>query len=75
MGTLRAAGLGPMSQIIGKPNANDVVEFWCDAKPVLSRPRSELQKVWSETSWRIARLRDNPACADQEYARVTDDER
>jgi phosphoribosylformylglycinamidine synthase len=72
MDTLRAAGLGAASQIIGKPNAKDVVEFWCDAKPVLSRPRAELQKAWSETSWRIARLRDNPACADQEFARASD---
>ncbi len=32
MDTLRAVGLGAFSQIIGKPNAKDVVEFWCDAK-------------------------------------------
>ena len=32
--------------------AKDVVEFWCDAKPVFSRPRAELQKAWTETSWR-----------------------
>jgi phosphoribosylformylglycinamidine synthase len=70
MDTLRAAGLGAVSQIIGKPNDRDVVEFWCDAKPVLSRRRGELQKLWTETSWRIARLRDNPACADAEYARA-----
>jgi phosphoribosylformylglycinamidine synthase len=75
MNVLRAAGLGAVSQIIGKPNANDVVEFWCDAKPVFSRPRAQLQQVWSETSWRIARLRDNPHCADQEYARVSDADR
>ncbi|MGZ9076073.1 MAG: phosphoribosylformylglycinamidine synthase, partial [Burkholderiaceae bacterium] len=72
MEALRAAGLGAATQIIGRPNSTDVVEFWCDAKPVFSKPRSELQKAWSETSWRIARLRDNPVCADQEYARVTD---
>ncbi|HQR57681.1 MAG TPA: phosphoribosylformylglycinamidine synthase, partial [Burkholderiaceae bacterium] len=70
MDTLRAAGLGALSQIIGKPNTRDVVEFWCDAKPVFSRRRGELQKLWTETSWRIARLRDNPACADAEYARA-----
>jgi phosphoribosylformylglycinamidine synthase len=70
MDALRAAGLGAVSQIIGKPNPNDVVEFWCDAKPVFSRPRAQLQKIWSETSWRIARLRDNPECADAEYARA-----
>ena len=72
MSTLREAGLGPHSQIIGKPNGSDVIEFWCDAKPVLSKSRTELQKVWSETSWRIARLRDNPDCADQEYERAVD---
>ena len=72
MNALRGAGLGAASQIIGKPNATDVVEFWCDAKPVVSKPRSEWQKVWSETSWRIARLRDNPVCADQEFARAVD---
>jgi phosphoribosylformylglycinamidine synthase len=72
MDALRAAGLGAASQIIGKPNAKDVVEFWCDAKPAFSRPRAELQKTWAETSWRIARLRDNPDCADQEYARASD---
>jgi phosphoribosylformylglycinamidine synthase len=72
MDALRAAGLGAASQIIGKPNTKDVVEFWCDAKPVFSRPRAELQKAWTETSWRIARLRDNPDCADQEYERASD---
>jgi phosphoribosylformylglycinamidine synthase len=72
MDTLRAAGLGAASQIIGKPNANDIIEFWCDAKPVFSRPRGELQRLWSETSWRIARLRDNPDCADAEYEEAAD---
>ena len=72
MDVLRAAGLGSVSQIIGKPNAKDVVEFWCDAKPVFTRPRAELLKLWSETSWRIARLRDNPECADAEYQRASD---
>ncbi len=74
MDALRGAGLGAVSQIIGKPNEKDVVEFWCDAKPVFKRPRAELQKLWSETSWRIARLRDNPDCADAEFARATDAE-
>jgi phosphoribosylformylglycinamidine synthase len=72
MDALRAAGLGAASQIIGKPNKTDLIEFWCDARPVLSRPRAELLQAWSEVSWRIARLRDNPACADAEYARATD---
>lgn len=74
MDALRAAGLGAVSHIIGKPNDRDLVEFWCDAKPQFSRPRAELQKVWSEVSWQIARLRDNPECADAEFARIDDAE-
>jgi phosphoribosylformylglycinamidine synthase len=70
MNALRAAGLGAISHIVGKPNTRDVVEVWCDAKSVFAQPRAELQKTWSEVSWRIARLRDNPECADAEYERA-----
>ena len=72
MARLRAEGLGAISHIVGKPNDRDVIDVWNDAKPIFSRPRAELQKAWSEVSWRIARLRDNPACADAEYERVSD---
>ena len=34
----------------------------------MSKPLRELQQAWDEVSWRIARLRDNPACADAEHA-------
>jgi phosphoribosylformylglycinamidine synthase len=74
MARLRAAGLGGACHEIGKPNARDVIEVWRDAKCVFSRPRAELQQAWSEVSWRIARLRDNPQCADAEYARTADPE-
>ncbi len=32
----------------------------------------DLRRAWSETSWRLKRLRDNPECADQEYAAQCD---
>ncbi len=32
----------------------------------------DLRRAWSETSWRLKRLRDNPQCADQEYAAQCD---
>jgi phosphoribosylformylglycinamidine synthase len=72
MNTLRAAGLGAISHIVGKPNARDTIEIWCDAKSVFGHPRAELQQAWSEVSWHIARLRDNPASADAEYVRILD---
>lgn len=36
-------------------------------------PRSELQQKWSNTSYWLQRLRDNPACADAEYASILND--
>ncbi|MES2739677.1 MAG: phosphoribosylformylglycinamidine synthase [Pseudomonadota bacterium] len=72
MDVLRGVGLGACSHIIGKPNGRDVIEFTRDAKLIYSQSRVALQRLWSETSWRIARLRDNPACADAEYDRVLD---
>ena len=32
--------------------------------------RSDLQSRWSETSYRMQRLRDNPECADEEFATI-----
>ncbi|OWW21123.1 phosphoribosylformylglycinamidine synthase [Noviherbaspirillum denitrificans] len=72
MNVLRAFNLGACSHIIGKLNDRDAIEFTRDAKVVFNQQRIELQRLWSETSWRIARLRDNPACADAEYDRILD---
>jgi phosphoribosylformylglycinamidine synthase len=72
MNVLRSFDLGAASHIIGKLNDRGAIEFTRDAKVIYSQPRSELHRLWSETSWRIARLRDNPACADSEYDRLLD---
>ncbi|NEX62863.1 phosphoribosylformylglycinamidine synthase [Noviherbaspirillum galbum] len=72
MNVLRSYNLGACSHIIGKPNDRGAIEFLRDAKVIYNQPRSELHRLWSETSWRIARLRDNPACADAEYERLLD---
>jgi len=73
MDVLRSFNLGACSHIIGKPNDRGVIEFTRDAKIIYNQPRSALHRLWSETSWRIARLRDNPACADAEYDRILDE--
>lgn len=65
---LREAGLARHSHEIGKPNGRGVVEVWRDTKAVFGAPLRELHQAWDEVSWRIARLRDNPACADAEHA-------
>ncbi|MDQ5905238.1 MAG: Phosphoribosylformylglycinamidine synthase, partial [Pseudomonadota bacterium] len=72
MRVLRAAGLGACSQFIGYPNPWDEVRVIRNAKPVLREKRVELQRAWSETSFRMQSLRDNPECAQQEYDRILD---
>ena len=42
---------------------------------LFDQPRADLQAAWQETSHQIQRLRDNPACADSEFALLADKER
>ena len=69
---LRKLGLSAYSHVIGKPNTNGRIEIWRDAKNIFSEPREVLQKMWASTSHQIARLRDNPACADSEFHLLDD---
>ncbi len=69
---LRAHGLSRHSHFIGKPNDRGVMEVWRDTKTVFSAPLQTLQQAWDEVSWRIARERDNPACADAEHEAAGD---
>ena len=67
---LREAGV-PAS-LIGSPNKRDEVRVVRNAKPILALPRAALQQTWSEVTWKMQSLRDNPECAQQEYERVLD---
>ncbi|KIW99370.1 phosphoribosylformylglycinamidine synthase [Rhinocladiella mackenziei CBS 650.93] len=42
-------------------------------KLIYRAPRGDLQRKWSNTSYWLQRLRDNPACADAEYASILND--
>jgi phosphoribosylformylglycinamidine synthase len=64
---LRAAGLGKHSHVVGKTNTRAAMEVWRDAKSVFAAPLRDLHRAWDEVSWRICRLRDDPACADAEH--------
>ncbi|MEW6678223.1 MAG: phosphoribosylformylglycinamidine synthase [Pseudomonadota bacterium] len=58
--------------IIGQPNRKDRLRILREGKPVFDEKRADLLAVWSETTWRMQRLRDNPACADEEFKGLTD---
>lgn len=69
---LRDLGLGACVQFIGEPNDKDEVRVWRNAKLVFSAKRRELMQTWSEVSYHIARLRDDAACVEEEFARWGD---
>ena len=72
MQTLRDAGLGQLSHLIGHVNTGDELRIIRNAKPVFAEPRVNLHRAWSETSFLLQSLRDNPATAKQEYDRLLD---
>ena len=72
MQALRDAGLGACSHAIGTTNTADAVRIWRNAKAVFAAHRNELQRTWSETSFQIARLRDDPGCAQEEFDALLD---
>jgi phosphoribosylformylglycinamidine synthase len=65
-------GLGGCSLVIGTLQEADLVVFRHRGAEVLSESRSELQKIWSETSLHMQSLRDNPDCAREEHERIAD---
>ncbi len=75
LGQLREFGLSKFSNPIGKVNQKDEFEIYRDGKLIWHEPRALLQAWWSETSYQIARRRDNPECAREEFESLarTDD--
>lgn len=71
----KAANLIDAVSWIGSPDFdNESVSFFGYGY-FLEQTRADLQRAWQETSHAIQRLRDNPACADSEFALIGDNDR
>jgi phosphoribosylformylglycinamidine synthase len=57
-------------QVIGRPNDEDWLHIEQDGQLIFDQSRVILQSLWSETSYRMQALRDNPECAQQEFDRL-----
>jgi phosphoribosylformylglycinamidine synthase len=73
MTILREAGLGAHSHVVGTPTVSGEVRIVVNAKAVLAEKRSSLHRAWSTVTHEMQRMRDNPACADAEHARIDDE--
>ncbi len=58
------------THLIGVPNRHDMVNIYHRDTLIFSMLHSELQQAWSETSYHIRRLRDNPECAQQDFDNI-----
>ena len=67
---MREAGLTSICHFVGEVTNDDTLTIKANDTEVAKLARVDLQKAWTEVSWQIARGRDNPACADSEFARI-----
>jgi phosphoribosylformylglycinamidine synthase len=64
--------LSASSRDIGEPVAGAQVRICANGAVVLQASRLDLQRRWSEVSFRLQAMRDNPDCAREEFARLGD---
>jgi phosphoribosylformylglycinamidine synthase len=72
MRVLTAHGLD--ARTVARVEAGDHVRVHRGAEVLFSNSRVSLHRAWSETTWQIQSLRDNPETAQQEYDRILDAE-
>jgi phosphoribosylformylglycinamidine synthase len=58
--------------VVGAPNARDELRLVRNARTLMAESRVDLQRAWSEVTYQMQKLRDNPVCAQQEFDRILD---
>ncbi|WP_436893121.1 phosphoribosylformylglycinamidine synthase [Siccibacter turicensis] len=70
---LSAHGLADCVHYLGQAVEGDRFTLTAQDETLFSESRTAMRIWWAETTWQMQRLRDNPACADQEHAAKADD--
>jgi len=70
--TLNAAGLQGCVSVIGQVAGHSAIDIRQKGSQVFSESLVNLHRAWSATTYQMQSLRDNPACAQQEYDRLLD---
>lgn len=58
--------------LIGQINESDELVIADKSQSVFKEARVDLQRTWSQTSYQLQRMRDNPECADHEFENILD---
>jgi phosphoribosylformylglycinamidine synthase len=72
LAVLRENDLAHYSHVIGTIRDDQQVVVMVNGHKVIDSPRSSLQIYWAETSYRMQSQRDNPACAQEEFDALLD---
>jgi phosphoribosylformylglycinamidine synthase len=72
LGCLAAHGLGDCVRALGAPTRALRARFRI-GELLIDESWVELRRAWSETSFRMRRLRDDPQCAEEEFAAMLDE--
>jgi phosphoribosylformylglycinamidine synthase len=59
-------GLGAFARRIGTAGPGDSIRIAAADRMLVDDSRRALHAAWSETTWRMQKLRDEPSCADEE---------
>lgn len=65
-------GLKEHSFLIGDVLKEQILNISSKNELIYSANRADLQTTWSEVSYRMQALRDNPDCAKQQFSRISD---
>jgi len=68
-----AHGLAGITRPVARVTGANLIRVLSGGQTAWSAPRSELHATWSELSYRMQSLRDNPDCAREAYAALTDE--
>lgn len=74
LGALEKKGLGSDVHYLGTVTSGGDLTIRRGGDVLYRASRVELQRAWSETSFRMQSLRDHPDCAAEEYARIEEDD-
>ncbi len=74
MAVFELSGLGDALHSVGTLNETLQLSIARREQELFSAGLHELKAMWWLTSWHMSRLRDNPECADEEYASIAQPE-
>ncbi len=68
----RDAGLTQYVNVIGRTREDREISFAVSGKKAITGNVNTFRTIWSEVTHEMQRLRDNPKCADEEFAHASD---